>query len=159
MPDVPGVLSPSARSPHVGVWCGAQNSHFCRWVSVNQLVFSLWSFPPWRYVVVYITKLPLLPLDVASSFSSGVGYLFESFWSIWLKIAQHLVVILLFLGEKLNSSPSILPSYSCLQLCLFWKRVYSNLWIWYAHQWTYIFWVYNLKIIYFFVFTNCTILL
>uniref|UniRef100_A0A8D1L2Q0 Testis expressed 9 n=1 Tax=Sus scrofa TaxID=9823 RepID=A0A8D1L2Q0_PIG len=35
---------------------------------------------------------PLLPLDVTSSLSSGVGYLFESFWSIWLKIAQYLVV-------------------------------------------------------------------
>ena len=32
------------------------------------------------------------PLDVASSLSSGIGYLFEGFWSIWLKIAQHLVV-------------------------------------------------------------------
>ena len=29
---------------------------------------------------------------MASSLSSGVGYLFESFQSIWLKIAQHLVV-------------------------------------------------------------------
>ena len=77
---------------------------------MNQLVFSLWSFPPGMYGVVHIVKLPLLPLDVASSLSSGVGYLFESFQSIWLKIAQHLVVILLFLGEKLSSSPSILPS-------------------------------------------------
>ena len=51
-------------------------------LSVNQLVFSLWSFPPGRYGVVYITKSPLLPLDVASSLSSGVGYLFESFQSI-----------------------------------------------------------------------------
>ena len=29
---------------------------------------------------------------MSSSLSSGIGYLFESFWSIWLKIAQHLVV-------------------------------------------------------------------
>ena len=29
---------------------------------------------------------------MASSFSSEVGYLFEDFWSIWLKIAQALVV-------------------------------------------------------------------
>ena len=79
MPDALGTLSPSARSPHVGVWCGAQNSHSCRWVSVNQLVSSLWSFPPWRYGVVYIVKSPLLPLDVASSCSSGVGYLFLRF--------------------------------------------------------------------------------
>ena len=40
-----------------------------------------------------------LPLDVASSLSSGVGYLLESSQSIWLKIAQHLVLILLFLWE------------------------------------------------------------
>ena len=59
---------------------------------MNQLVSSLWGFPPRRYGVVYIVKSPLLPLDVASSLSSGVGYLFESFRSIWLKIAQHLVV-------------------------------------------------------------------
>lgn len=32
------------------------------------------------------------PLDVASSLSSGVGYLVESFQSIWLKVVQHLVV-------------------------------------------------------------------
>ena len=59
---------------------------------MNQLVSSLWSFPPRRYGVVYIMYSPLLPLDVASSLSSGVGYLFESFLSIWLKIAQHLAV-------------------------------------------------------------------
>ena len=29
---------------------------------------------------------------MASSLSSGVGYLFESFPSIWLKISQHFVV-------------------------------------------------------------------
>ena len=59
---------------------------------MNQLVFSLWSFPPRRYGVVYITKSPLLPLDVSSSFSSGVGYLFYGFWSIQVEIAQSLVV-------------------------------------------------------------------
>ena len=41
--------------------------------------------------------ITLLPLDVASSLSSQVGYLFESFQSIWLKVVQHLVAILLFL--------------------------------------------------------------
>ena len=56
---------------------------------MNQLVFSLWSFPPRRYGVVYIVKSPLLTLDVASYFSSGVGY---GFWSIWVEIAQSLVV-------------------------------------------------------------------
>ena len=59
---------------------------------MNQLVSSLWGFPPGRYGVVYIVKSPVLPLDVVSSLSSGVGYLFEGFQSIWLKIAQHLVV-------------------------------------------------------------------
>ena len=59
---------------------------------MNQLVSSLWVFPPGRYGVVYIAKSPLLPLDVASSLSSGGGYLFEGFWSIWVKIAQPLVV-------------------------------------------------------------------
>ena len=51
---------------------------------MNQLVFSPW--------VVYMVKSPLLPLDVASSFSSGVGYLFEGFQSIWVETAQSLVV-------------------------------------------------------------------
>ena len=56
-------------------------------------------------------------LDVASSLTSGVGYLFESVQFIWLKVVQHLVVILLFLWEKVSSSPSLLdpilfPSWS-----------------------------------------------
>ena len=38
------------------------------------------------------TKSPLLPVDVVSSLSSGLGYLFEGFCSIWVKIAQPLVV-------------------------------------------------------------------
>ena len=61
-------------------------------VSVNQLVSSLGGFPPGRYGVVCITKSSLLPLDVASSFSAGVGCLFEGFWSTWLKISQPLFV-------------------------------------------------------------------
>ena len=32
------------------------------------------------------------------------------FQSIWLRVVQHLIVILLFLCEKVRSSPSILPS-------------------------------------------------
>ena len=59
---------------------------------MNQSLSSLWGFPPQRCGVVYIMKSPLLPLDMASSLSSEVGYLFESFRSIWLKIVQHLVV-------------------------------------------------------------------
>ena len=66
--------------------------------------------PTGRYGVAYMMLSPLLPPNVASSLSSGVGYLFESFQSICLKIAQHLVVILLFLGEKLTSGPSVPPS-------------------------------------------------
>ena len=62
-------------------------------MSLCELVsFQSVELPAVRYGVVYIVKSPLLPLDVASSLSSGVGYLFESFWSIWLKTAQHLVV-------------------------------------------------------------------
>ena len=58
---------------------------------MSQLLSSLLGFPPRRYGVGYIMKSPLLPLDVAS-FSSGVGYLFEGFWYIWVEIAQSLVV-------------------------------------------------------------------
>ena len=77
MPDAPDTLSPNARSPGMGTCCGAQNSHFCRCVSVIQLFSSLRNFPPRRYGVAYIVSSPLLPLDVASSLSSGVGYLVE----------------------------------------------------------------------------------
>ena len=59
---------------------------------MNQLLSSLWGFPPGWYEVPYIVSSSLLPLDVVSSLSSGVGYVFEGFQSIWLKIAQHLVV-------------------------------------------------------------------
>ena len=43
VPATPGALSPKAWSPGVGIWCGAQNSHSCRWVSVTQLLSSLWA--------------------------------------------------------------------------------------------------------------------
>ena len=57
---------------------------------------------------------------MASSLSSGVGYLFEGFWSIWLKIAQHLVVnFVIFRGEvELKSfySAILIPSFFCFVL-------------------------------------------
>ena len=56
------------------------------------VTFQSVGLPTQRYGVAYIAKLPLLPLDVASSLSSGVRYLFEGFQSLWLEIAQHLVV-------------------------------------------------------------------
>ena len=77
---------------------------------MNQLVSGLWGFPPGRYGVVYIAKLPLLPLDVASSLSSGVVYLFERLQSIWLKIAQNLVVNFVIFMREVELSPSVLPS-------------------------------------------------
>ena len=103
-------LAFNSRSPGMRTWCGAHNSHSYRWVSVIQLLSSLWGFPCGRYGVAYIAKLPFLPLDVVSSLSYAVGYLFKSFKFIWLTSAHHLVVIVLFLGEMLRSSPSILPS-------------------------------------------------
>ena len=48
---------------------------------------GLFSADGWGHI---FPKWP--PLDVASSLSSGVEYHFESFWFIWLKIAQYLVV-------------------------------------------------------------------
>ena len=66
---------------------------------MNQLLSSLWGFLPRRYGVAYIMKSPLLPLDVSSSFSCGVEYRFESFQSIWVKIAQLLVVNFVFRRE------------------------------------------------------------
>ena len=80
---------------------------------MNQLVSSLGGFPPGRYGVVCITKSSLLPLDVASSFSSGVGYLFEGFWSIWVKIAQPLVVTFVVFRREVelqSSSAILIPS-------------------------------------------------
>ena len=50
--------------------------------------------------------------------SSGVGYLFESFWSIWLKIAQHLVVNFVIFRREIELQSfysTIFPIlYSCL---------------------------------------------
>lgn len=89
---------------------------------MNQLVFSLWSFPPKRYGVVYITKSPLLPLDVASSFSSGVGYLFEGFRSIWVEIAQPLVVNFVVFRREVE-----LQSFYSLSVCLFFTEYISLL--------------------------------
>ena len=67
---------------------------------MNHLVFSLWSFPLGRFGVVNIVKLPLLPLDVSSAFSSVVRYLFKGFWYLWFKNAQALVVnFVVFRGE------------------------------------------------------------
>ena len=81
---------------------------------MNQLVSSLWGFPLRRYEVVYILKSPLLPRDVASSLSSGVGYLFEGFRSIWLRITQHLVVNFVIFRREVElqslSSTILFPS-------------------------------------------------
>ena len=81
---------------------------------MNQLLSSLWGFPPGSYVVVYIVKSPPPPLDVASSLSSGIRYPFEGFWSICLKIAQPLVVnfVVFRREDELQSSYSaiLIPS-------------------------------------------------
>ena len=98
--------------PDPQVWCGAQNSHFWRWISVIQLLPSLWASHPyhWRGMELLIScnhpsyLLMWPPLCLLG-------------WHIFLKVSftllmvvQHLVVILLFLWEKLSSSPSIPPS-------------------------------------------------
>ena len=59
----------------------------CEPVSFQSVGLPTWEV--WGFSYHIIT---LLPLDVASYLSSGVIYLFESFWSIWLKVAQHVVV-------------------------------------------------------------------
>ena len=61
------------------------------------VTFQSVDFPPGRCGIAYIEQSPLLPLDVASSLSSGRGYFFKRLQSIWLTVVQHLVVILLFL--------------------------------------------------------------
>ena len=85
-----------------------------------KLLCSLWGFQPRRYEVAHIVSLPLLPLDVASSLSSRVGYLFESFQYLWLKIAQHLFVnFVIFRREvELQSfySTILIPSPKLLKL-------------------------------------------
>ena len=88
-----------------------------------QLLTSLWGFPPGRYGVVKIAYLPLLPLDVASSLSSEVGYLFESFQSIWLKIAQALVVnFVVFRKVELQSFYSAVLIL-CIGVCIFLSQI------------------------------------
>ena len=56
---------------------------------MNQLLSSLLGLPLGGMGLFIST---FLSLDVASSLSSGGGYLFEGFQSIWLKVAQHLIV-------------------------------------------------------------------
>ena len=65
--------------------------------SLEYSYFLVCGLPTWQVWGCLYHVITPLPLDVASSLSSGVGYLFESFQSIWLKVVQHLVVILLFL--------------------------------------------------------------
>ena len=75
-PGAPGAPSPSARSRGVGTWHGAQNSHSCRWVSVIQLLSSLLAAYPVVMGLLISCNRPSYHLDVASSLSSGVAYLF-----------------------------------------------------------------------------------
>ena len=52
---------------------------------------------------------------MASSLSSGVGYLFEGFWSIWLKISQYLVVNFVAFRKEVELQSyysTIFPSFS-----------------------------------------------
>ena len=51
---------------------------------------------------VHVSAIENSALDVTFSLSSGVGYLFESFQSIWLKIAQHLVVNFVVFRRKVE---------------------------------------------------------
>ena len=66
------------------------------------------------------------------SLSSGVGYLFESLLSIWLKVVQHLVIILLFFMreselQSFYSTILILFSQEVLFLKIFYLEIISNL--------------------------------
>ena len=92
MPDAPGLFLPVPDSPHMRVWCVAQNSHSCSWVSVNRLVSSPVELPSQEVWGCLYREIAPPTSDVSSSFSSGVGYLFYGFWSIWVKCAQSLVV-------------------------------------------------------------------
>ena len=91
--------------PNVGL-----RTHSYRWASVIQLLSSLWAAHPVGIGLLISCNHPSYHLDVASPLSSGVGYLFYSLQSIWLKFVQQLVVILLLLWQKVSSSPSTLPS-------------------------------------------------
>ena len=48
--------------------------------------------PTWEVWGFLYHKIAFLPLDVASSLSSGLGYVFYGFRSIWEGIVQLLVV-------------------------------------------------------------------
>ena len=88
---------------------GAQNSHSYRWISVIQL-FSVCGLRAWQIwgCLYHIIAPPTSRCGLLLVFWSRIP--FESFQSIWLKIVQHLAVILLFLWEKVSSSSSIMPS-------------------------------------------------
>ena len=78
-----------------------------------QLLFQFSHDFAWKTKQLY-SELVVKPLDVAFSLFSGVGYLLESFRSIWLKIAQHLVVnFVVFrreVGLPSSSSTIFIPS-------------------------------------------------
>ena len=76
MSNALGAPSPNARSPGVGTCHGAQNFHAHRWVSVKQLLSSLWAAHLLGIGLLISCNCPSSCLNVPSSLSSGVGDLF-----------------------------------------------------------------------------------
>ena len=95
LPNALGASSPSARTPGMGTWHGAQNSHSSRWVSVIQLLFSLWAAHQAGMGLFISRNCPSCRLAMASSVFWSRITVFDSSQSIWLKVVQYLVVILL----------------------------------------------------------------
>ena len=105
MPNSPWTPSPNSRSPGMGTWHRAQNYHSHRWVSLMQLLSSLWAAQLLSGCLYCIIALPNIlmwpPLCLLEK-----DIIFDSFQSIWLKVVQGLVVITsLLLWEKVSSSP------------------------------------------------------
>ena len=106
-------LSPNVKSPGVGTWYATQISY--TQVSLCDSYFPVCGLPmQWVWVCLYHIIAPPTIFLWPPLCLLELGYLFKSFQPIWLKVVQQLVVILLFLSEKVSFSPSIPPSSSHL---------------------------------------------
>ena len=102
MPNAPEAPSPNDRSPGMGTWHGASERSLL-WVSLCGSYFPVSATHPEGMGLLTLCNRPSCHLNVASSLSSGVGYLSDSLQSTLLKVVQELVGIL-FLWEKMREN-------------------------------------------------------
>ena len=119
--DSLGILSPFARSPGSGAWCGAKNLH--KSTRTSLVLFSpLCGSLTWRvkdFVLSWL--LPSYHLTVASPLSLDLGifsqwvpvpyclWLFNSYLKFWCSCRRRWMYILLLYNLESTSTPIFLP--------------------------------------------------